>query len=132
MTAAAHATLADLLACEGKAELIDGAISRTSPASGRHGFIETNLLALLSLHTQRRGLGRCFSGDTGFLVPQAPDTVLCPDASFVSHQRLPVLPEHGFPAVVPELVAEVVSPSDAWSDVEAKVQRWLSLGALLV
>jgi len=38
----------------------------------------------------------------------------------------------GFAGFVPNLVVEVVSPSDAWSDVKEKVRQWLAHGVALV
>jgi Uma2 family endonuclease len=56
-----------------------------------------------------------------------------PDVAFVSHARLGDLAdEPGYLSVAPDLVAEVVSPSDQSSDLEEKVLAWLAAGVRTV
>ena len=127
MTTAILATIADLAALPGKAELIEGELIPTSPASNDHGAIEMAIGAILHAFVRQQRLGRVFPGDTGFII--AEHTALCPDVAFVSRERLAGTDGKGFVAAVPELVVDVVSPSDVWSAVMAKAQRWLSAGA---
>src|SRR5918912_656082 len=77
-----------------------------APAGGRHGECEANLVAALRQHT--RGLGRVYTGDTGFLLRERPDELVSPDVAFVRTDRLPPPPERiGCLRVVPDLVAEI-------------------------
>ena len=71
------------------------------------------------------------SNDTGVFTHRDPDTVLAPDVAFWSHARLPEMPE-GFVEVTPELVVEVVSPSDAQAHVHQKVLEYLDHGVRLI
>ena len=66
------------------------------------------------------------------LLEHEPDTVRAPDAAYISRERLPVgaLAER-YGDAVPELVVEVVSPSDRRSDVHDKARMWLSFGVVL-
>ena len=66
---------------------------------------------------------RCYDDD--------PDRVRKPDASFIRADRMAMPPE-GFITVVPDLVVEVVSPSDVYYEVEAKVDEYLHAGVRLV
>ena len=121
------ATIDDLRAIPGPAELIDGEIVRMSPASNDHGAIESAFVFILLSWVRSRRLGRVFTGDTGFILDE--HTVFCPDAAFVSKARLVGVAGDGFVAAIPELVVEVISPSDLYSKVMAKAQRWLAAGA---
>lgn len=66
--------------------------------------------------------------ETGYKLETDPDTVLGPDVSFVSRERLDRIPEGYFPGA-PDVAVEVLSPSDRQSKVEWKTELWLSLGA---
>ena len=111
----------------GPAELIDGEIVRMSPASNDHGAIESAFVYVLLAWVRAHRLGRIYTGDTGFILDE--QTVFCPDVAFVSKARLAGAAGDAFVAAVPELVVEVISPSDLYSKVIAKAQRWLSAGA---
>lgn len=121
------AAIADLAAIPGKAELIDGKIVIPSPGSNDHGAVEAAIGAILHAFVRQHQLGRVYPGDTGFILDE--HTVLCPDVAFVSRARLAGVSGKGLVAAIPELVVEVVSPSDHWSAVMAKAQRWLAAGS---
>jgi len=56
-----------------------------------------------------------------------------PDVYFVSADRLPLDDDSdGYLEVIPELVVEIVSPSDRLEAVNDKTLMWLSLGVLMV
>jgi Uma2 family endonuclease len=56
-----------------------------------------------------------------------------PDVYFVSAERLPLDDDSdGYLEVPPELVVEIVSPSDRQEAVNDKTLMWLGLGALMV
>jgi Uma2 family endonuclease len=111
----------------GRCELIDGEIVRMSPSGAEHGRVAMNLGAILRQHVKAHGLGKVFAAETGFKL--APRRVRAPDVAFVRAERL----TQGIPAKffdgAPDLAVEVVSPSDSWPDVEAKVEDWLARGA---
>ncbi|MGH7545780.1 MAG: Uma2 family endonuclease [Gemmatimonadota bacterium] len=75
------------------------------------------------------------TGDIGFVLDLAYDRerVRAPDVAFVSTSRLPggKLP-CGFLHGAPDLVVEILSPSDTPADVQQKVHDWLEGGARLV
>lgn len=114
-------------------ELVNGVLNIMSPAGGEHGAVAAVLLTSISVHARQHGLGKTYAAETGFLIQQNPDTVLAPDASFVSTERLRSLAKHaGYLPLAPDLVAEVVSPNDHPRDVEAKAQAWLDAGVQVV
>lgn len=114
-------------------ELVEGALKMMSPAGGRHGRIAGKLLLRVAQHVEAHKLGVTFAAETGFLLRQDPDTVRAPDVAFVSQARLGELANHpGYLPLAPDLVAEVVSPGDSSSEVEAKAHGWLDAGVRIV
>ena len=64
---------------------------------------------------------------------RSPDTVREPDVFFVSAERLPLSERvQGYLEVMPELVVEIISPSDRDQEVNDKTLMWLSHGVLMV
>jgi Uma2 family endonuclease len=57
--------------------------------------------------------------------------VRAPDVAFVVKDRLPTKPLKGYADFAPDLIAEVVSPSDDPDDVQTKVKEWLDAGVRL-
>ena len=58
-----------------------------------------------------------------------PDAVRAPDVAFISAERIPPdgLPTH-FWELAPDLVVEIISPSNTPAEVQAKVREWLEAG----
>lgn len=111
-------------------ELINGELEKTMSAGSPHGRITMRLAGPLSEHIWTHGLGEVFAAETGFQLTFGPDTVLAPDISFVAKERLEQIGEkEGFWPGAPDLVVEVLSPSDRASKVDKKTLRWLSYGA---
>ena len=116
-----------------RGELIRGELCETMPSGGRHG--EVVVLACLALGNfiVPRRLGRLAASDSGVLLERDPDTVREPDIAFISAERLPLDVEvSGYYEVVPDLIVEVVSPSDSAREVMDKALMWLSFGARMV
>jgi Uma2 family endonuclease len=114
-------------------ELVEGVLQMMSPAGGCHGRIAAKLLVRLTVYAEEHGLGVTFAAETGFLLQRAPDTVRAPDVAYVSKDRLGELSDYpGFLPLSPDLVAEVVSPGDSSSEIEAKAQAWLAAGVRVV
>lgn len=112
-----------------RGELIRGVLHETMPAGLRHGKIVIRLGGRLDSHVQPAGLGTVFGSDTGVLLERNPDTVREPDVAYVSAERLPLDVEiAGYCPVAPDLVAEIVSPSDSEEDVDNKALMWLHFG----
>lgn len=118
----------------GPSELVAGRVVDVSPAGFLHGLVASRVLALLHDHVREHGGGHVTSSETGFLVHREPDTVRAPDAAFVSTasiRRWQAQPSTYFPGA-PELAVEVLSPSDAWVEVEAKTREYLAAGGRVV
>lgn len=114
-------------------ELVEGEMRVVAPAGYEHGRISGEIYFAIKGFVRAKGLGDVLAAETGFLLRRAPDTVRAPDVAFVRAERTPE-PEQrsGFVHVVPDLVVEVVSPSDRAADVNAKALMWLDAGVRLV
>lgn len=115
-------------------ELVEGRIVRMSPAGSSHGLVASRFHHLLTAHCERTRIGEVVSAETGFLVRRKPDTVRAPDVAFVSNELVARAQSSGetfFPQA-PDLAVEVLSPDDAWTDVERKVREYLQAGAKAV
>ena len=116
-------------------ELVDGQIIEMAPPGGIHGRVTARISSRLVEHVRQHGGGEVLVGDVGFVLhlPADPERVRGPDVSFVSKDRLPEghLPE-GFLQGAPDLVVEVLSPSDTSLDVQQRVRDFLEGGARLV
>lgn len=114
-------------------ELVRGRIVPMTMPKPRHGEICGNVVLLLGSFVKERDLGRVLSNDTGVITQRGPDTVRGADVSFYSFARVPKgpLPDR-YLDVPPELVVEVLSPSDRWPKVLAKVAEYLDAGTTAV
>ena len=114
-------------------ELIEGKLQMMSPGGFLHGRIAARVASLLEQHVKHHRLGAVCGAETGFLIAHDPDTVLAPDVAFVSQARLAAQEDTtGYLPLAPDLVVEVVSPQDRFSQVEQKARRWLQAGSRLV
>lgn len=115
-----------------KYELQVGLLVAEPPPGFRHGRVAMNLGLMLGNHVRRHQLGVVLA-DTGFVLARNPDTVRCPDLSFVSSQQVEGIrdPIKAFEGP-PDLAVEVLSPSNTPGAVHAKVADYLAAGTRLV
>lgn len=128
MTADRLAELGDT----GRCELVRGKLIHMTPANHRHGRITARLTNRLTNHVEAHRLGEVYAAETGFLLARDPDTVRAADISFFRTHRVPEEDRHGFAAATPDLVVEVLSPSDRAGYVQEKTQDWLTAGCRIV
>jgi Uma2 family endonuclease len=114
-------------------ELVAGELRVMVPPGAEHGRVAATVAGLLFAHARQTGAGVTFAAETGFLLARDPDTVRAPDAAFVTTDRAEAVgrTEKYWPGA-PDFVAEVISPSDTFADVEAKTLGWLEAGTRLV
>ena len=113
-------------------ELVDGVLTTMPPPGLRHGRVSLNIGWRLASHVEEHGLGTCLSNDPGIITGRDPDTVRAPDLAFFCTDRSPDPDEVGYADAAPDLVVEVVSPSDRSSEVLAKALMWVRSGVRLV
>lgn len=109
-------------------ELVKGKIVSMPPPGYRHGLICLRIGRILGNFVEDHELGQVVS-ESGVITERGPDSVRGPDISFYSNHRLPKgeIPE-GYARVLPDLVFEVLSPSDRWPNVLARVAEYLNAG----
>ncbi len=118
---------------EGKRyELVKGELVELAPARDEHGYVAGRLLGKVVQYVESARLGYIFAAETGFVLREEPATVRAPDLAYVSRERAPQSWSRQFARFVPDLVAEVVSPADTYSDVMRKVEDWLNAGVKAV
>ena len=126
----------ELLALSGngkRCELVKGKVFDIAFSGSLDGCTTATVAFLITSHVRGNDLGEVYAPGTGFIIDRNPDTVRAPDVAFVSKDRLPPGDvESGFLEMAPDLVVEVVSPSDSASYVQEKAEMWLKAGARLV
>lgn len=116
---------------DSRAELVDGVLVMMSPASGDHGSVAVRLSSALAAWVYERESGEVFDSSTGFILGRDPDTLRAPDAAFVSAARLPAR-RRGYLEVAPDLVAEILSPSNTVMEMSRKLRDYFRAGVRLV
>jgi Uma2 family endonuclease len=114
-------------------ELVDGELVE-KPMSAISGITGGELLGLLHHFVRKHNLGLVLLAETGYrCFADDPDKVRKPDISFIGRDKISAeLWETGFIRTVPDLVVEVLSPSDVSYEVDRRVQDYLSAGVKLV
>jgi len=104
------------------------------PPGYQHGRTASRIGVSLSVHVDARNLGVVLAAETGFLLSTNPDEVRAADVSFVSNERLAAaqFPREKYFPGAPDLLVEVLSPSDTYTAVQEKVLLWLRSGARVV
>ena len=120
-----------------RAELHQGRLVRMPVAGGSHDVFAARLVALLSAHVYARNLGEITLSQAGYDVtlPSEAPTVYIPDLAFVRAERVPAPDSAEWSRhwkFAPDLVVEVVSPSQHHPEMDARAREWITRGARLV
>lgn len=118
---------------EGRWELVDGELVEMSPSGEESSNVGLTIGALLWVHVRTHKLGRVYGADGGFILFPDRNTVRAPDVAFVRAEQVP----HGearkhFARLAPDLVVEVLSPTDRASEVVAKIEMYQEAGVPLI
>ena len=109
-------------------ELINGQLERMRPPGFPHGRITLRLMTPLAQFVWDHDLGEVYDY-SGFQLTVKPDTVLGPDAAFVSKERLgEAVEDKGYWPGPPDIAVEVLSPSDRPSRVSKRISLWFDHG----
>jgi Uma2 family endonuclease len=113
--------------------LIDGELVYEEMGSGgRASRLAGLIVTYLNMHVLPRRLGNVYGADGSFILRRNPDTVLVPDAAFVSAERIPPGDDRGFVPIAPDLAVEVLSPSNRPTEIARRVALFLQYGTQLV
>lgn len=110
-----------------KLELLDGDFL-ISPVYITHGTVCVRILTLLDEFVRPQRLGLVLDSSIGCRL--SPTCCLSPDVCFVSKARLPENFDQFFKGA-PDLVVEVMSPSDRRTTIDRKMDRYFEHGARL-
>jgi Uma2 family endonuclease len=113
-------------------ELIDGRFVPMSPTGWPHARAEVKVSSKLEQFAEASGLGTVLSGEAGIIIRRGPDTVRGADVAYISRERLVEASPDGYLDVAPELIVEIVSPNDRWTDITGKLDDYFSIGVELV
>lgn len=116
-----------------RTELVRGRVEEIPMPPPKHGQFCMNVTGPLFNHVTERKLGRVMINDSWVKTESGPDTVRGADIVFWSYERLPKgkLPE-GIIHTPPDLVIEVRSPSERWTQAFGKVLEYLNAGVRVV
>ncbi len=93
-----------------------------------HGRVVLKFSRIIDTFVEQHGLGQVFVGEVGIYTSRNPDSVRGADVSYISNERLAQARSESYLDVAPELVVEVLSPNDRWSDVMDKLDEYFSIG----
>ncbi len=78
-------------------------------------------------------MGKVRVGEVGIYIRRNPDTVRAADVAYISNDRYAQRKKkRGYLDVAPDLVVEIMSPDDRWSEVTQKLREYFSIGVRLV
>ena len=114
-------------------ELVAGQVRELPMPFAKHGKICLRIGRFLDEYAEKFDCGHVMSSDSFVQTRSDPDTVRGADICFYSYERLPKgkVPD-GLLPIAPDLVVEVRSPSERWSDLFAKVVEYLRAGVRVV
>jgi Uma2 family endonuclease len=114
---------------DGPVELVRGEIVEIARPDQSHGNVCNEIAYALTSWAKRTASGRVTTNDSGILTERDPDTVRGADVAFFATSQLAngKLPR-GQSNLVPLLCAEVLSPSNSWTEMRRKIDEYLAVG----
>jgi Uma2 family endonuclease len=109
-------------------DLIEGEIVPMSPAGKKHNRVASRFESLFRLYCEGSERRLDYGGDgDGFLIQRDPDTLLSPDASLYRYRDNTL--DGTWMAFAPEIVVEVLSPSNSKAGIALKKRKYFAAGA---
>jgi Uma2 family endonuclease len=115
-------------------EVVNGEYRELPPMGAFEVSLAKILLVAMDNFGLSKGLGEAY-GEMLFLLDAAKKLERRPDVAFVSYQRWPKgkrVPQSAAWPVVPNLAAEVISPSNSWNEIVEKIADYFRTGVELV
>ena len=110
---------------EGLYEIVNGEVVEMAPTSFEHGGYEGDIVYYLKEKARKKAYIVC--GEVGLITSKNPLTVRGLDIAYISREKLKEKPK-GMLEVPPDLVIEILSPSNTYTEIEEKVQELLDFG----
>ena len=102
-------------------ELVRGRVIALNVPTPRHGQICATVGRLISRFAGERNLGHVVGNASGIVTERGPDSVRRADVAFYTYRRVP-----------PELIIEVLSPTDRRGRVLRMIGEFLEIGVRVV
>ena len=113
----------------GRCELVKGKLKEMPPATGHsHGRAELEVAYYLREYVVENELGQVMVGEVGIYTEREPDSVRAADVLFISHERFNQVQSDSFLDVPPELIVEIMSPTNSWEDMHQKLKEYFDVG----
>jgi Uma2 family endonuclease len=112
-------------------ELVRGEVITMPPPGGLHGVSCLKVGRRIGNFVEDNDLGTVTCNDAGFITERDPDSVRGPDISFWAKARLRVVPV-GYFEIAPDMLVEVLSPSNTSRQIFAKLKEYFARGVQLV
>jgi Uma2 family endonuclease len=112
--------------------LASGEILVMTPSGYKNNLREAYVVHELFAWAEADGRGEVFSSNAGFNLPDG--STLSPDAGWVESSRVAALSERErerFLPFAPDFLIEILSPSDALPELDAKMEQWIANGVRL-
>lgn len=116
----------------GSSDLVRGEIVERMPTGHQHGDVEITIGFFLKSYLREHKVGKVFGGETGVYTNHSPDTVRGVDLAYMSHERFAHVKSPSYLDVAPELIVEIMSPHDAWSEVQEKLAEYFAIEVKVV
>ena len=117
------------LSLDEPAELVEGRVVGMARNNPTHSHLVVRFGRFLDDWCIRQKFGKVFGGDVAIITKRDPDTGRGADLAVVSFDRLKAQPaEAAALQVSPELIIEVVSPSNMWADLMNKLAEYFHIG----
>lgn len=116
----------------GPAELVKGRIVYMSPTGDEHGGVELTVGVLLYEFVRQNKLGKVHSGEVGIYTGRNPDIVRGADVIFIANERYAQKTNATFLEIAPDLVVEVLLPSNTVLEMNQKLREYFAIGVRLV
>jgi Uma2 family endonuclease len=116
-----------------RTELRRGVVVYMTPPGFRHGEVCSRVNRWIGNFVEEHDLGRTLSNDSGIITERDPDTVRGADVSFYSYNRVPKGESPiGYAGASPEIVFEVVSPTNTRRGIAEKIGEYVKAGVNVV
>ena len=108
-------------------DIVDGEVIMSAAPNVYHQTVSGNIYEPVKRFVRENNLGRVWYAPLDIIVDQVPLRTRQPDLLFVSNERANIILEtrvHGGP----DLVVEILSPSNSRADIESKLSDYARIG----
>jgi Uma2 family endonuclease len=112
-------------------ELWEGKLVRRMASKPRHGRVAGRVVRHLDAYLLQQSLGEIFIAEAGFRAGPG-ESLYCPDASYISNERIAQMELDEFAPFAPDIAIEVRSPDNTMRQLERKARHYLAHGGQCV